>query len=649
MQQTLTDAELVGRHLAGDRGALAAVYDRYGASLYDTAAAMTRDRHDAADVVQDVFVTAAERLGQLRDPDKLKPWLFAILRNEVYRRTRRRGRSVATDFSGAAAEAMAPLSPAEDAAGVEYDELAALVRAAAAGLDERDRLVLELSIRQGLEGRDLADALGVSAQQSYGLVHRMRQRTERSLAAFCVARTGRADCPDLAELLGDWDGEFSVLVRKRVARHVDDCDVCERSRTRLAPLPLFAAAPVLVAPPDLRERVLGAIGTPRPAAPYGFEAPGGFPSVVRSGRRLVTWLVGAGAVGLLGAGIVVLTTDGATGPTLAIDAGPAVATTLDPAPPPPDTAVTPESTPDATSTTTTTPTSTTTTSTTTTSSSTTTTTPTTTTVDAAPVVPVVTATPTTPPPTSVAPTTTAAATTTTAAPTTTVPAPGALGLSAGSIDFGTGLAQATLTLTNTGGRPLAWSATTASGTNASGTAASGNSTSGTAAASPFGVSPASGQLAPGASVTVTVTLDRSWPVEGPLPDRTVNFSAAGTDATVTLAGTIARPPLLVPVTVPPSFLCPGSTQGFFWRMAISDESPPFRAEVRVTGPSGVSVVSSLSEDGDWFGFVDANFDGDEFGTVDPGVHRWTVTATDAFDNRSTVSGTVTVNGATSPC
>ena len=51
-----TDADLVHAHLAGDRAALAAIYDRYAASLYDTAAALLRDPHDAADAVQDVFV-----------------------------------------------------------------------------------------------------------------------------------------------------------------------------------------------------------------------------------------------------------------------------------------------------------------------------------------------------------------------------------------------------------------------------------------------------------------------------------------------------------------------------------------------------------------------------------------------------------------
>ena len=96
---TLTaDAQLVSAYLDGDRTALASIYDKYAAGLYDTAAAMLSDRHDAADMVQDVFCIAAERLNQLRDPDRLKPWLYAVLRNEVYRRTKKRKRATPTDF-----------------------------------------------------------------------------------------------------------------------------------------------------------------------------------------------------------------------------------------------------------------------------------------------------------------------------------------------------------------------------------------------------------------------------------------------------------------------------------------------------------------------------------------------------------------------
>jgi RNA polymerase sigma factor (sigma-70 family) len=257
---TLTaDAQLVTAYLSGDHNALASMYDLYAPGLYDTAAAMLSDRHDAADIVQDVFCIAAERLNQLRDPNRLKPWLYAVLRNEVYRRTKKRKRAIPTDFqSETVPEVVATLDPNAEGAAASFDELAELVRSAAAGLDERDRLVLELSVRQGLSGADLADALGISAEQSYSLVHRMRDRIEKSLGAFTVAKMGSHDCKELATIISGWNGEFNVLIRKRVVRHIEECSICEKTRSKYAPLALFGAAPVILLPIGLREKVLAA-------------------------------------------------------------------------------------------------------------------------------------------------------------------------------------------------------------------------------------------------------------------------------------------------------------------------------------------------------------------------------------------------------
>jgi RNA polymerase sigma factor (sigma-70 family) len=306
---TRTDAELVIAYLAGERDALAGIYDRYGSALFDTAAAMLGDRHEAADVTQDVFLVAAERLGQLRDPSRLKAWMFAVLRNEVYRRSRRRRRAVPTDLSAPeVADVVAAQDMGADAAGASFAELASMVREAARGLDERDQLVLELSVRHGLHGADLAAALGVTPEQSYTLVHRMRERVERSLTAFAVARGGRRDCSELASIVGA-DAAFTVLVRKRVARHIERCETCERSKHRLAPLTLLSAAPVLAAPPWLRERVLG---EPAPATSVvttadrgGFDPGDGFPEAFRSARRLSIAASVAAALVVVTAGVLI--------------------------------------------------------------------------------------------------------------------------------------------------------------------------------------------------------------------------------------------------------------------------------------------------------------------------------------------------------
>ncbi len=311
MNDSRSDAELVTAYLGGASDALAAIYDRYADPLHDTAAVMMRDRHEAADLTQDVFLVAAERLGQLRDRSRLKPWLFAVLRNEVYRRTKRRARTRPVDFSTTdpgrgVIEMPAIPDPAAEAGAVAYEQLASDVRTAAAGLDERDQLVLELTARHGLSGEDLAAALGVTVDQSYVVVHRMRDRVERSLGALAVAKAGRRDCAELATMLAGWDGEYTVLVRKRVARHIERCTVCTETRRRFAALPLVALAPAIGAPAELRASVLRALAAGRqsPARRDEFSESTGFPRPLGASRRVLPRLAASAAVLLALAGAV---------------------------------------------------------------------------------------------------------------------------------------------------------------------------------------------------------------------------------------------------------------------------------------------------------------------------------------------------------
>lgn len=246
------DAELVRAATAGDRGAFAAIYDRYADRLHDFCWSVLRDRDEAADATQDAFLVAAERLGQLRDPERLRPWLYAVARSQALRRARARSRlAPEEDMTDLPDPATGPEQAAQRA------DLRELVWNAAAGLSERDRALLDLHLRHGLEGADLGEAIGVEPAHAYVLLTRLRDQVERSLGALLVARLGRADCPDLSRLLTDWDGRFSPLVRKRVARHVDNCETCGAARRKLAsPLALLAAVPPMPAPADLRGRVL---------------------------------------------------------------------------------------------------------------------------------------------------------------------------------------------------------------------------------------------------------------------------------------------------------------------------------------------------------------------------------------------------------
>jgi RNA polymerase sigma factor (sigma-70 family) len=286
----MDDAALARRIQGGDASAWADVYDRYADRLHDYCASILHDRHEAEDALHDAFVTASQRIGQLRDPDRLRPWLYAICRTTSLGRARRRSRVVPTEDAGDMTAA--PVSPDP----VEAGELQQLVWDAAEGLTPQDKAVLHLHLRHGFVGQELADALEVSAHHANVRLSRVRDLVERSLTVLLVGRLGRRDCPELDALLAGWDGRLDPRLRKRVARHIDGCEMCEeRRRTVVSPLGLLAAAPLVPAPPELRDRVLTSVRTPA-------DGGGGARRGGRDGGRRRRWPVAGAAV----AAVVVL-------------------------------------------------------------------------------------------------------------------------------------------------------------------------------------------------------------------------------------------------------------------------------------------------------------------------------------------------------
>jgi len=633
MKESRADEQLVADHLAGDRTALAGMYDRYADTLYDTAAAMLSDRHEAADVMQDVFLIAAERLDQLRDQSRLKPWLFAILRNQVFTRTKRRGRTRVVDFSAPEAPEMAaPIDPRAEGEDLAYAELAEMVRSAAAGLDERDQLVLEYSVRQGLTGADLADALGISVDQSYVVVHRMRERAERALGAFTVARRGRKDCADLASILSGWDGNFNVLIRKRVARHIEDCSTCAQTKRKLAVVPMLGAAPALAAPPELRERVLAKIeqAGALPSFDYGFTEPGGFPAPVRRRRARFALVAAsiAAVVVLLGGGLAIALIDSSADPadsaatstpvstpiSTVVSSTPSTTVTTDAA----DTTESTDSPPSTSVTTTSTSTSAVPTSTTT---ATTETTSVATTAVAAPPSPPTSVVPHTAPP-AVNPPATASPTTEpapTELPTTTAPAPppppppGQLSIPNRVVDLGSSSTSGQFSMSNTGGQTLTWSLDSS-------------------AANPFGLSASSGQIDPGQTTVILVSLNRASAPEGTQIRDVSIASSSGAGAAVELRAVVEHAPVVVITHAAKSPVCPQFEVETIVA-SVSDESALSSVVLSWSGPGKPGSVP-MQFKGGWSGQLGVPY-------VE-GTWTYTVTATDSRGNTGTAQASTEV-------
>jgi RNA polymerase sigma factor (sigma-70 family) len=234
----MRDSEVVASIVAGDPEGLAVAYDRYSGSLFGYCQSLLRQPEDAADAVQDTFVIAASKLGRLRDPERLRAWLFAVARNECLRRLKSRKETPTLDDL--------PEQPDEsvDVGGeAERAESRALIRAAVAGLNDGERDVIN-QLWHGLEVPEVAMVLGVSRNHAHSLFSRARVQLEASVAVLLVGRSGRQDCAALDQLLHGWDGRLTAALRKRVGRHIDRCAVCsDRRRQELKPALLLSLAP----------------------------------------------------------------------------------------------------------------------------------------------------------------------------------------------------------------------------------------------------------------------------------------------------------------------------------------------------------------------------------------------------------------------
>jgi RNA polymerase sigma factor (sigma-70 family) len=289
----MDDREVVAAIMAGDPSGLAIAYDRYAASLYGYCRSQLPEPADAADVVQDTFVIASVKVGALRDPSKLRPWLYAVARNECHRKLR--SREVAAEIGDTADPMYAVDAADEPGLSAQQAELRELVRAAISGLNPQDREVIELNLRHELDGTDLVAALGVSRSHAHAMASRARAQLEKALGALLVARTGRRGCPDLNDLLADWDGRLTVLLRKRVNRHIDQCEACDdRKHRALRPAMLYGFAPLPLLPVWLRHQTLQLCADAAPEAREfkrhvvrdagSFDADG-FPRALRNGGR----------------------------------------------------------------------------------------------------------------------------------------------------------------------------------------------------------------------------------------------------------------------------------------------------------------------------------------------------------------------------
>lgn len=159
----MIDKDLIIRFCNSDEAAFKLIFDRYVQKLYGYVNSYLRNKADADDLTQSIFLKIWERRAQV-DPDKpFDPFLFTVAYRSImdyYRSRSRAPRMLEVDPDNDF------YTPSGDNAEyrIRQHEMESFYSRALAELPEKRRRIFELSRHQGLSNKEIAEELGISVK-----------------------------------------------------------------------------------------------------------------------------------------------------------------------------------------------------------------------------------------------------------------------------------------------------------------------------------------------------------------------------------------------------------------------------------------------------------------------------------------------------
>jgi RNA polymerase sigma-70 factor (ECF subfamily) len=169
------DAGLVEKVRAGELDAFETIYRRHSAAIFGLALRMLRNRADAEDLLQEIFLHAYDRLPSFEGRSAFGTWLYRLGVNRCLDHLRSRGAREQTRNE--------PLDPArtEGSAVVPASRGIELERAIVE-LPPSSRAAFLLHDVAGYDHKEVGEILGVAAGTSKSLVHRARLKLREMLS-----------------------------------------------------------------------------------------------------------------------------------------------------------------------------------------------------------------------------------------------------------------------------------------------------------------------------------------------------------------------------------------------------------------------------------------------------------------------------------
>jgi len=168
-------SEVFASAAAGDETAFARLVATYDDEMYRVCVAVCRDQTIAADAVQSAWSIAWRKLGSIREPERLRPWLVSVAVNEAKKLLQGRDRRSAIEHIADPSHDHGPSDPARAVDSID-------LRAALERLDPDDRALLAMRYVAGFNATELSAAIGLSPPGTRARLARLLARLRGELA-----------------------------------------------------------------------------------------------------------------------------------------------------------------------------------------------------------------------------------------------------------------------------------------------------------------------------------------------------------------------------------------------------------------------------------------------------------------------------------
>ncbi len=181
------DGALVIKAAAGDALAFRRLYERHAPRLFRFLCDLMRNASAAEEALQETFVRAHARLGSLREPEKLRAWLYGIARLVVMEQRRARRESSLDDDDSPITEPASRVATPEQA--LLGREIGQVLSVALEQLKPGRRAALLLQADHELPYDEIAEVMGWSLAKVKVEIHRARAQLRVSMSKHLGGRS----------------------------------------------------------------------------------------------------------------------------------------------------------------------------------------------------------------------------------------------------------------------------------------------------------------------------------------------------------------------------------------------------------------------------------------------------------------------------